>query len=103
MTDIISELRFYAAKKKWPKGLEPLAILLSGAADLLSEADQREKDVRRVALEDAAEAIFVMGAWNPNYEKLTANTFDEGTSAAYEIIRELQGKAERAALERSEG
>lgn len=54
MTDIISELRFYAAKQRWPKGLEPLAILLSGAADLISEADQREKDARSKALEEAA-------------------------------------------------
>lgn len=41
MSDIVERLRFYAAKKKWPKGLEPLSILLSGAADLLSEAEKR--------------------------------------------------------------
>ncbi|OJH53240.1 hypothetical protein ATN81_19215 [Agrobacterium pusense] len=58
---------------------------------LLSEA---EKGARREALGDAAEAIFVMGAWSPNYEKLVPNTFDEGTGAAYEVVRELQGKAE---------
>lgn len=59
----------------------------------LSEA---EKVARAKALGEAAEAIFVMGAWSPHYEKLTPNTFDEGTSAAYEIVRELQGKAESA-------
>ncbi len=63
---------------------------------LLSEAETREREARAKALGDAAEAIFVMGAWSPNYEKLTQNTFDEGTSAAYEIVRELQGKAESA-------
>ncbi len=61
---------------------------------LLSEAEKREREARAKALGDAAEAIFVMGAWSPNYEKLVPNTFDEGTSAAYEIVRELQGKAE---------
>lgn len=63
---------------------------------LLSEADKREREARAKALGDAAEAIFVMGAWSPQYEKLTPNTFDEGTSAAYEVVRELQGKAESA-------
>ena len=62
----------------------------------ISEEDQRVKDARRVALGDAVEAIFTMGAWHPHYENLTPNTFDEGTSAAYEIVRELQGKAESA-------
>lgn len=36
LKEIISDLRFYAAKQKWPKGLENMPILLSGAADLLS-------------------------------------------------------------------
>lgn len=54
MSDIISELRFYAAKKNWPKGLEPLSILLSGAADLLSEAEKRQREARAKALEEAA-------------------------------------------------
>lgn len=66
------------------------------AADLLSEAETREREARVKALGDAAEAIFVMGAWSPNYEKLTPNTFDEGTSAAYEVVRELHGQAESA-------
>ena len=60
----------------------------------LSEAEKREREASAKALGDAAEAIFVMGAWSPKYDKLTPNTFDEGTSAAYEIVRELQGKAE---------
>ena len=63
---------------------------------LLSEAEKGEREARAKALGDAAEAIFVMGAWSPHYEKLAPNTFDEGTSAAYEIVRELQGKAESA-------
>lgn len=63
---------------------------------LLSEAEKREREVRAKALGDAASAIFVMGAWSPHYEKLVPNTFDEGTSAAYEIVREIQGKAESA-------
>ncbi|WP_320203740.1 hypothetical protein [Agrobacterium rosae] len=67
----------------------------------LSEAEHREKDARRVALGDAAEAIFVMGAWSPHYEKLTPNTFDEGTSAAYEIVSEMQGEEENAAAKRA--
>ncbi|XHE14026.1 hypothetical protein PCC82_04570 [Agrobacterium deltaense] len=46
MSDIINELRFYAAKKNWPRGLEPLSILLSGAADLLYESEKREKEAR---------------------------------------------------------
>lgn len=63
---------------------------------LLSEAEKREQEARAKALGDAASAIFVMGAWSPHYEKLVPNTFDEGTSAAYEIVREIQGKAESA-------
>ncbi|MCZ7856051.1 hypothetical protein O9X81_05445 [Agrobacterium salinitolerans] len=63
---------------------------------LLSEAETREREARAKVLGDAAEAIFVMGAWSPKYEKLTRNTFDEGTSAAYEVVRELQGNAESA-------
>ena len=62
---------------------------------LLSEADKREKEARREALGDAAEAIFVMGAWYHGFaDKGFPNTFDEGTSAAYEVVRELQGKAD---------
>lgn len=64
---------------------------------LLSEAETREMEARREALGDAAEAIFVMGAWYHGFaDKGFPNTFDEGTSAAYEIVRELQGKSENA-------
>lgn len=73
---------------------ETLEAEITRLRPLLSEAEKREREARAKALEDAAEAIFVMGAWSPKYEKLTPNTFDEGTSAAYEIVRELQGKAE---------
>ncbi|MBP2508165.1 hypothetical protein J2855_001800 [Agrobacterium tumefaciens] len=62
----------------------------------LSEAEKSEREATAKALGDAASAIFVMGAWSPHYEKLVPNTFDEGTSAAYEIVREIQGKAESA-------
>ncbi|QTK78279.1 hypothetical protein AT6N2_C0369 [Agrobacterium tumefaciens] len=62
---------------------------------LLSEAETREREARVKALGDAAEAIFVMGAWYHGFaDKGLPNTFDEGTSAAYEVVRELQGKAE---------
>lgn len=64
---------------------------------LLSEAEKREMEARAKAIGDAAEAIFVMGAWYHGFaDKGLPNTFDEGTSAAYEIVRELQGKAESA-------
>ena len=65
------------------------------AEAIMAERERVKAEVAK-ALGDAAEAIFVMGAWSPKYEKLTPNTFDEGTSAAYEIVRELQGKAENA-------
>ncbi|MCW8279910.1 hypothetical protein K7A42_03355 [Agrobacterium sp. InxBP2] len=64
---------------------------------LLSEAQKREMEARAKAIGDAAEAIFVIGAWYHGFaDKGLPNTFDEGTSAAYEIVRELQGKAESA-------
>ena len=76
------------------KTAEDAATEITRLRNLLSEAEKREREARVKALGDAAEAIFVMGAWSPNYEKLVPNTFDEGTSAAYEIVCELQGKAE---------
>lgn len=51
MSDLIHELGFYAAKKKWPKGLEEMPDILKRAAAALSEAEQR---ARREALEEAA-------------------------------------------------
>lgn len=173
MSDIVPDLRFYGAKRKWPKGLHVMPYLLTTAADeitrlrtALSEAEQREKDAesnlneeishrkklqaallfwmpsvteeieistngrcgddagllagydgpidescwgdeiivraqraRREALGDAAQAIFTMGAWYPTFaDKRIPCTFDEGTSAAYEIVRELEGQAERALI-----
>ena len=47
MTDnIVSQLQWYAAKKRWPRGLEPLGGLLAQAAAALSEAEKREKEAR---------------------------------------------------------
>jgi hypothetical protein len=34
-TDIISQLRWFGEKKKWPKGLEGMPVLLKGTADIL--------------------------------------------------------------------
>lgn len=103
MTDIVERLTEAAAmrdelkERYWHRA----SSLKREAADeitrlrqLLSEAQKREMEARAKAIGDAAEAIFVMGAWSPHYEKLAPNTFDEGTSAAYEVVRELQGKAE---------
>lgn len=71
------------------------ADIIDRLRQLLSEAEKREREARREALGDAAEAIFVMGAWYHGFaDKGLPNTFDEGTSAAYEVVRELQGKAE---------
>jgi hypothetical protein len=81
-----------ARTAEWSR--EALEAEITRLRQLLSEADKREREARAKALGDAAEAIFVMGAWSPTYEELTPNTFDEGTSAAYEVVRELQGKAE---------
>lgn len=78
------------------KTAEDAATEITRLRQLLSEAEKREKEARAKALGDAASAIFVMGAWSWHYEKLVPNTFDEGTSAAYEIVREIQGKAESA-------
>lgn len=51
MSDILQDLRFYGAKRKWPKGLHVIPYLLTTAADeitrlrtALSEAEQRAKD-----------------------------------------------------------
>ena len=41
MSDLIHELGFYAAKRKWPKGLEGMPDILKRAAAALSEAEQR--------------------------------------------------------------
>ncbi|MEJ8311132.1 hypothetical protein [Agrobacterium larrymoorei] len=57
MTDLMHELGFYAAKKKWPKGLEEMPDLLKRAAAAVLEADERVKDANREALEDAAKTI----------------------------------------------
>lgn len=61
MSDIVLELRFYGAKKKWPKGLDGMDGLLNTAAHeiarlrtALSEVEQR---ARREALEEAAKTI----------------------------------------------
>ena len=96
MSDIVERLRYLRGNST-----HPAFMIYSQAADeitrlrqLLSEAQKREMEARAKAIGDAAEAIFVMGAWSPHYEKLAPNTFDEGTSAAYEVVRELQGKAE---------
>lgn len=74
---------------------ETLEAEITRLRQLLYEAEEREREARREALGDAAEAIFVMGAWYHGFaDKGLPNTFDEGTSAAYEVVRELQGKAE---------
>lgn len=57
MSDLINELGFYAAKKKWPIALDGMPDLLKRAADALSETEQRVKDARREALEKAAAII----------------------------------------------
>lgn len=57
MTDLIHELGFYAAKKKWPLGLDGMPDLLTRAAAAIEEVEERVKDAKRQALEDAAKAI----------------------------------------------
>ncbi|MEH3111554.1 MAG: hypothetical protein PGN22_15785 [Agrobacterium cavarae] len=57
MTDLIHELGFYSAKKKWPLGLDGMPDLLKRAAAAVAEAEARVKDARRQALEDAAKTI----------------------------------------------
>ena len=101
MSDVVELLR-KAAFVRYKNGWESTSLakdaadIITRLRQLLSEAEKREREVRAKALGDAASAIFVMGAWSPHYEKLVPNTFDEGTSAAYEIVREIQGKAESA-------
>ncbi|KQZ96797.1 hypothetical protein ASD74_05950 [Rhizobium sp. Root564] len=57
MTSLIHELGFYAAKKKWPLGLDGMPDLLKRAAAAISEAEERAKEIRRHALEEAARTI----------------------------------------------
>ncbi len=98
IVDLLSKVNLVQYKTGWTsKHLAADAIReITRLRQLLSEAEKREREVRAKALGDAASAIFVMGAWSPHYEKLVPNTFDEGTSAAYEIVREIQGKTESA-------
>ncbi|EHJ97770.1 hypothetical protein [Agrobacterium tumefaciens] len=96
VVDLLNKVSFVQYTTGWSStSLAKDAVCeITRLRQLLSEAETREREARAKALGDAAEAIFVMGAWSPKYEKLTPNTFDEGTSAAYEIVRELQGKAD---------
>lgn len=57
MTNLIHELGFYAAKKKWPLGLDGMPDLLKRAAAALSEKDDAAKRIRRMALEEAARTV----------------------------------------------
>lgn len=100
MTDIVDSIdawdRCYPGNLNIEVLVDDAKIEITRLRQLLSEAEKSEREARAKALGDAASAIFVMGAWSPHYEKLVPNTFDEGTSAAYEIVREIQGKAESA-------
>lgn len=46
IADIVSQLQWYAAKKRWPTGLEPLGELLVRAAAALSETEKCRKEAR---------------------------------------------------------
>ena len=89
IVDLLSKVNLVQYKTGWTsKHLAADAIReITRLRQLLSEAQKREMEARAKAIGDAAEAIFVMGAWSPHYEKLAPNTFDEGTSAAYEVAR----------------
>lgn len=61
MSDILPDLRFYGAKRKWPKGLHVMPYLLTTAADeitrLRTALSEAEQNARRQALEAAAKTI----------------------------------------------